>query len=157
VTGDLGGRELSSARRLASREKCDFPADFRSVREGVLARRLAKEDRYLRIAPRFFDRYETPAIFVTSLVLTRARWFVMSSGVLSPSPRPPGPLLPSICRFRLAHTASRMLAGNWSTKIQIPDDQKIAQRCGAAIAVSASAGSAFLSPLKILSFWKRSG
>jgi len=32
-----------------------------------------------------------------------------------------------------------------------------AQRSGALIAVSASAGSAFLSPLKILSFWKRPG
>jgi hypothetical protein len=45
----------------------------------------------------------------------------------------------------LTRTAARMLTGNWSREIQISGDPKsIAQRCGAAIAVFASAGSAFL-------------
>src|SRR6516162_1071032 len=45
------------------------PVARRIVRsERGLARRLAKEDRHLRIAPRFFDRDETPAIFMTPLV-----------------------------------------------------------------------------------------
>src|SRR5215472_4714258 len=44
------------------------PVAPRIVRsERRLARRLAKDDRHLRIAPQFFDRDETPAIFVTSL------------------------------------------------------------------------------------------
>jgi hypothetical protein len=46
--------------------------------------------------------------------------------------------------FRLARTAARRLAANWSTEIQIPGDPK-------------QAGSASLSRLKILSFWKRPG
>ena len=60
---------------------------------------LPKEDRHLRIAPRFFDRDETPAIFVTSLrFLIRARWFVMSRGCIIVVAAPHGPLLPSIFR-----------------------------------------------------------
>ena len=49
-----------------SRQSPVAPRIVRS--ECGLARRLAKEDRHLRISPRFFDRDETPAIFVTSLV-----------------------------------------------------------------------------------------
>jgi hypothetical protein len=49
------------------------PVAPRIVRsERGLARRLAKEDRHLRIAPQFFDRDETPAIFVTSLVFDQS-------------------------------------------------------------------------------------
>src|SRR5262252_9103435 len=49
------------------------------VANAALRDALPKRDRHLRIAPRFFDRDETPAIFVTSLVLIRARWFARSS------------------------------------------------------------------------------
>jgi len=38
------------------------------VANAALRDALPKEDRHLRIAPRFFDRDETPAIFMTPLV-----------------------------------------------------------------------------------------
>src|SRR5215467_358654 len=71
----------NAARRPPPPRPRQSPVAPRIVRsECGLARRLAKEDRHLRIAPRFFDRDKTPAIFVTSLVLIRARWFARSSG-----------------------------------------------------------------------------
>src|SRR5262249_5640354 len=48
--------------------------------ERGLARRLAKEDRHLRIAPQFFDRDETPAIFVTSLTRSEDSSLAMIGG-----------------------------------------------------------------------------
>ena len=41
---------------------------------------LPKRDRHLRIAPRFFDRDETPAIFVTSLTRSEDSSLAMIAG-----------------------------------------------------------------------------
>jgi hypothetical protein len=131
------------------------PVAPRIVRsERGLSRRLAKED--LRIAPRFFDRDETPAIFVTSLVFDKGEVDVMSSGSIIAVAAPHGPLLPSICRFA---SRARPHEGSLATGPRgfksLGDPKQWRNVAVRRSRVSASAGSAVLSPLKILSFWKR--
>ena len=79
----------------------------------------------------------------------------MSSGSIIAVAAPQWPFAAVNLPFRLARTNARwqLVHGDptpWRPKT-------IAQHCGVAIAVSASSGSAFLSLLKILSFWKRPG
>jgi hypothetical protein len=109
------------------------PVAPRIVRsERGLSRRLAKEDRHLRIAPRFFDRDETPAIFVTSLVFDQGEVVRHVERKYYRRRRAASPFAAVNVPFRLARTASRMLAGNWSTEIQIPGDpnNSATLRCG---------------------------
>jgi len=101
------------------------PVAPRIVRsERGLARCLAKEDRPLRIAPRFFDRDETPAIFVRSLVFDQSQVVCHVERKYYRRRRAAWPFAAVNLPFRLARTASRMLAGNWSTEILISGDPK---------------------------------
>jgi hypothetical protein len=74
------------------------------------------------MAPHFFDRDETPAIFVTSLVLDQSEVIRHVERQYYRRRRAAWPFAAVNLPFHLPRTASRMLAGNWSTEIQIPGD-----------------------------------
>src|SRR5215471_16930217 len=115
--------QLSGVSSRAHKEKRTPVQPVRGERG--LARRLAKEDRHLSIAPRLFDRHETPAIFVTSLVFDQSEMVRHVERKYYRRRSAAWPFAAVNLPFRLrAHGLTNALAGNWSTEIQIPGDPK---------------------------------